>query len=270
MRQEQFNQLIEKFETDPYFGIKVINLSTGLAITSDKDKQALVNEYGSVANFFNQIFSTGITQIAIQTRRKNGTGKGNYQNWKNGREPLLTFNLEPNNDIKEFVQPVVSIQPEFKPSAPVQYSQPSLAGPSGLSLPEMISLHVDRNDKTRLETENRFLKEKCDRLEKDNYDYKDRELASKYSSDKSDKNTELILGLVQHADKLKGIFTPAQALAPVAETMLGNPNISKLKQNIISEIQHTDDITADVLTRVFNALCDKEEFANKLNVLLQE
>jgi hypothetical protein len=168
----------------------------------------------------------------------------------------------------QLAQPIVAPATQFQPSAPVQYSQPSLNG--GLSMPEMIALHVDRNDKTRLETENRFLKEKCERLEKDNFDYKDRELASKYSSDKSDKNTELILGLVQHADKLKGIFTPAPALAPAFEQALGNPNLSPIKQSIINAIQQSDDMTADILARVYDSLAANVEFANKLNALLQE
>ena len=265
MRQEQFNQIVNLLDTDVNFGISVYNLTNGVKpIEVSKTKEEIIAKYGSLENFFNGLFKNGVTEIGIQPRRKNGKNKGQtVQNWID--HPNYKYQKFSLNPTEAPVQQSVPTQPVMPMAA-----QPSLSG--GLSLPEMISLHVDRNDKTRLETENRFLKEENDRLKKENWEHKESALERKYSSEKSSKNTEIVNTAISNIDKLAGLITAfkGQAIAPVAEIGLGNPNLSAQKKGLIDVIAQADDFTINLVTHLYNGIATDTALTPELTELLKK
>ena len=265
MRQEQFNQIVNLLDTDVNFGISVYNLSNGVKpIEVSKTKEEIIAKYGSLENFFNGLFKNGVTEIGIQPRRKNGKNKGQtVQNWID--HPNYKYEKFSLNPTEAPVQQNAPVQPVVSS----QYSQPGLNG--GLSLPEMISLHVDRNDKTRLETENRFLKEENDRLKKENWEHKESALEKKYSSEKSSKNTEIVNTAIANLDKLSGLITAfkGQAIAPVVEG-LGNPNLTPQKRGLIDVITQADDFTINLVTHLYNGIATDTPLTPELTELLKK
>lgn len=268
MRQEEFNNIINLLETDEMFGVSVYDLSSGIKnIELNKTKEQIIEKYGSVANFFNGLFSNGATKIGIQPLKKNGQNQGK-QNWvKHNRHSYLEVPLLPAE--------VQSAPASFQSSAPVQYSQP-LAGP-GLSIPEMISLHVDRNDKTRLDVENKFLKEENERLKEQIYQFKDKELKWNNSNAKSEQNANLVGAFIENIDKipaLLGAFKGQSVVAPVIEAAipgLGNPNnLSEQKRSMISVIAQCDEFTVSLLASIYDGLQANQDFSNELNELLKK
>ena len=260
---QQFNSIIHQLDTDQYFGITVIDLTHGKPIINSKSKEDIVKKYGSIENFFNGLFDGKTTKIGIRTRRKNGINHGK-QNWKDGKEPMLEFSATP------VQQPLAS--PEVIQAVPMT---PSFTNHNsfGLSPSEIINLHVAQNDKTRLETENKYLKEKVEKLEKDNFDYRERELEGKYSSNKSDKTHELIQAVIANAHNLKQVFAPASAVAAATTTAevagLGNPNNSQFKNELLQAIQMSDETTAEFVGSVFMGL-NNQDFYTELSELLKK
>ena len=263
---QQFNSIINQLDTDPFFGITVIDLTNGRTIIASKSKEDIIQKYGSIENFFNGLFNETTNRIGIRTRRKNGKLNGK-QNWKNGKEPqMLEFSATPITVEKPLSSPEII---QAVPVTPSFQNHNSF----GLSPSEIINLHVAQNEKTRLETENKYLKEKVEKLEKDNFDYRERELEGKYSSNKSDKTHELIQAVIANAHNLKQVFSPATAVATATTTAevagLGNPNNSQFKNELLQAIQVSDETTAEFVGSVFMGL-NNQDFYTELSELLKK
>jgi len=267
MRQEQFNEIINRLDTDPVFGISVYNLTKGVrAIELNKNKDEIISKYGSLENFFNGLFQNGVTKICIQPKRRNGQN-GRAVSWINHPKfESQEFNLK--SDEQPIPQP---LQQPFTASAPVQYTQSSLGVP-GLGIPEYVSLKVSEAEKNRLANENQILKIENESLKKENLQYKKNELENEYKTGKSDKTHELILGLVQNADKLKGIFSGGGgAVAPVPELGLGNPgNLTPQQQALINVIAQADDFTINLVTHLYNAVATETPLTADVTEVLKK
>ena len=261
---QQFNSIIHQLDTDKYFGITVFDLTHGKPIINSKSKEDIINLYGSIENFFNGLFAGTTTKIGIRTRRKNGMNRGKI-NWKDGKEPMLEFTATPvEKPLSSPEQPIQGI-----PMAQNLGNSNSF----GLSPSEIISLHVSQNDKIRLETENKYLKDKVEKLEKENFDYRERELEAKYSSNKSDKTHELVQAIIANAHNLKQVFSPSTAVAAVETTAeatgLGNPNNSEFKNELLHAIQVSDETTAEFIGSVYMGL-NNQEFFTELTELIKK
>lgn len=284
MRQEEFDNIINLLDTDEYFGITVHDLSKGVStIECNKAKENIIEKYGSLANFFNGLFSNGVTEIGIQPLRKNGKRAGNIQNWiKHPKYEYLKVNLNP-SEVQQQNAPVQSnpvqqfapVQ-QFQPSAPVQYSQPYLNGPGMLNGidEKTLEVYADARDKKVIQVENKFLKEKNDALEDKIREYKDKELKWNNSNASAEQNATLVGAFISNMDKIPaliGAFKGQGAALPVGDFGLGNPaNLSDEKKALLEVVKVADNNTAFVLYRTYDELSKSVEFGNEFNELLKK
>lgn len=189
--------IINRLKNSPSILISVINKETGQPLVRSFSADRFVEKYGSVEAFFNSLVSEGISQIIVEERRKLGNTTRSFSTPK-------TFILGPK---EEDTPPQAT--PEVMPAtvAPAPLQQPmGQMGLMGLSFPQMMDLHVKAHDQGRLEVENKFLKEKNEKLEQEIAALKEERLADKFSEAKAKGNNEMLLGIVQNLPMLMGAF----------------------------------------------------------------
>jgi hypothetical protein len=283
MRQEEFNNIIDLLDTDEHFGITVYDLTKGVStIECNKAKENIIEKYGSLTNFFNGLFSNGVTEIGIQPLRKNGKRSGTIQNWiKHPKYEYLKVNLTPSEvqlqNAPVQSNPVQQFAPvqQYQTSAPVQYSQP-LNGPGMLNGidEKTLEVYADARDKKVIQVENKFLKEKNDALEDKIREYKDKELKWNNSNASAEQNATLVGAFIQNMDKLPGLIGALKgqgAIAPAIDLGLGNPaNLSEEKLALLEVVKVADNNTAYILYRTYDELAKSVEFGTEFNELLKK
>lgn len=272
MRQEEFDNIINLLDTDEHFGITVYDLSKGVStIECNKSKENIIEKYGSLPNFFNGLFSNGVTEIGIQPLRKNGKKSNNIQNWI--KHPKYEY-VKGNLDFSAVQQQNAPVQ-QFQTSAPVNYSQP-LNGPGMLNGIDRNTLEVyaDARDKKIIELDNKHLKEKNDALEEKIREYKDKELKWNNSNASAEQNATLVGAFISNMDKIPaliGAFKGQGAIPPAVDFGLGNPaNLSDEKQALLEVVKVADNNTAFALYRTYDELSKSVEFGTEFNELLKK
>lgn len=279
MRQEEFDNIINLLDTDEHFGITVHDLSKGVStIECNKSKENIIEKYGSLPNFFNGLFSNGVTAIGIQPLRKNGKKSNGIQNWiKHPKYEYIKGNLNP-SEVQQQYEPVQQFAPvqQFQTTAPVQYSQRPLNGPGMLNGIDERTLEVyaDARDKKVIQVENQFLKEKNEALEDKIREYKDKELKWNNSNASAEQNATLVGAFISNMDKIPaliGAFKGQGVASTVADLGLGNPaSLSEEKQALLEVVKVADNNTAYILYRTYDELAKSVEFGTEFNELLKK
>ena len=189
---------INRLKNSPSILISVINKETGQPLVRSFSADRFVEKYGSVEAFFNSLVSEGISQIIVEERRKLGNTTRSFSTPK-------TFILGPKEEDTP-PQDTPEVMPATVSPAPLQQQPMGQMGLMGLSFPQMMDLHVKAHDQGRLEVENKFLKEKNEKLEQEIAALKEERLADKFSEAKAKGNNEMLLGIVQNLPMLMGAF----------------------------------------------------------------
>ena len=268
MRLPVFNDLIQKLERDPYFAIAVFDLTNGSdRILKPTVAAGLKNVYGSVENYFDQIFNDSIKEIGIKVMRQNGNS------WKDGKEPYVKVENPAQVQPSLFTDPV---QP--KNIIPDHMGLNGLAG-AMLNIPttHYTELHHDAKEKIRLQKELDELKIKYQSAKKKNKEFEKREqeeekaikkldVKNKGYADLIEKSTPLLAPiLTKLAGMLDGQAIPTGLATP--EVQADYSNLSPNKQSIIEGIIASDELTAEIIGRVYDGL-GVDLFANELSELL--
>lgn len=257
MRQE-FLDIVNKLKSDEYCAISVINDSTMNKILTTASGSALVQKYGSVENYFENLKNSGINSISIQEYRKNGSG------WKN------TGNIIKNLTFHEKNTAVNSVpNPAPVPAYPLNSG---LAGQVvGLGFVEAANLIADSKENVRLVEENKYLKEKNERLEKDIFDLKEEKLKRDYDNSGKESQNQLLIGLAEVFKPVIGGFmngkSNASLNAPAPESQS-----TPIKNEFIALITNPDvsDQFVQVLQEVATKISTEQGFYEKLEKLLTE
>jgi hypothetical protein len=69
----QFSNTVEKLETDSLRAVTVVNNDTGTGIVCNATAEELIAKYGTIKNFFNDLFEKGIKALRITDKLKNGS-----------------------------------------------------------------------------------------------------------------------------------------------------------------------------------------------------
>lgn len=193
--------IINRLKNSPSILISVINKETGQPLVRSFSADRFVEKYGSVEAFFNSLVSEGISQIIVEERRKLGNTTRSFSTPK-------TFILGPKEEDTP-PQDTPEVMPTTVSPAPLQQQPMGQMGLMGLSFPQMMDLHVKAHDQGRLEVENKFLKEKNEKLEQEIAALKEERLADKFSEAKAKGNNEMLLGIFQQLPMLMGAFKGA-------------------------------------------------------------
>ncbi|WP_347066032.1 hypothetical protein [Flavobacterium sp. WV_118_3] len=213
-KEQQMLDIIHKLETDQYYAVKVVDTNTNEELGNNLTGQKMISDFGSVESFFKYLISKGINRITVYPKRKNGS------TFVFKEHPII-FKISDSNDYQRELQPAAKpLQQTPEPlqqnviQMPMPAVQPALNGPFGLGFPEYVGLHVAANDKTRLETENEFLKKENERLKNENQELKEERLKKEYDTAKATGNKELLMGLGEILGPIVGKFIGGGAAAP--------------------------------------------------------
>lgn len=277
MRQEKEQQMLDiihSLETDQYYAVKVVNADTNEELGNNLTGQKMISDFESVEGFFRHLISKGINRINIHPKRKNGSTyvfKG---------DPIA-FKISDSNDYQRELQSVA--KPLQQPPEPLQQNvipiptpvpaSPVLNGPYGLGFSEYVGLHVSANDKTRLETENEFLKRENKRLETENQELKEERLKRDYDIARANGNKELLLGLGEMLSPVIGKFIGgAAAVAP--STGLNSPEyLQSAVLNQSPQLAYLAEQSSEFLqyiTGVCNMISTTPGFYEELNQLIEK
>ncbi|UUC45580.1 bZIP transcription factor [Flavobacterium cerinum] len=263
--------IIHNLETDQYYAVKVVNTDTNAELGNNLTGQKLISDFESVEGFFKYLISKGINRITVHPKRKNGSTyvfKG---------EPIV-FSISDDNqhyqrELEKIAKALQHAPEPLQQNTAISYPQPAppvLNGPFGLGFPEYVGLHVAANDKTRLETENEFLKKENERLKGENQELKEERLKKEYDTAKASGNKELLLGLGEILGPVIGKFIGGGAAAP---TGLNAPEYNQQQAvlNQSPELAYLASQSPDFLrfiTGVCNLINTSPGFYDQLNSLI--
>lgn len=272
MKQELIN-IITRLKNDPSRLISVLDAQTLVPFVSSWSATRLTEKYGSVEQFFESLVKNGTQKIILEERKKHGNTTISLSEKK-------TFTLIP----KEVSIPNASQENHFamlEPTQPPMYS-PMLQAPQipinpmggfGLGFPELVNLHISANEKARLETENKFLKDENERLKNEVAELKEERLQNKFSEAKAKGNSDILMGLIKSAPALLGIFKGG-AVPPMEELGLSGAepmsHFPNGKETIFEKIAQTSVAVDAYLLATLHGINSYEAFYNDLVEILNK
>jgi flagellar motility protein MotE (MotC chaperone) len=265
MRLEQIKEMLyEKLENDPFFGIALFDPTTYKPILKSSSKEQIIQSYGSIDDFFNQIFSNPTQKVAIRIKRKNGISN-NSQNWKDTSDDLIIYNpteVQLKNDVVDPASVISNIAPlngHMQNALMIPYDR-------------YTDLHHDQREKQRLEKDLEELKErhkrakkKLKRLEKD-------QTSEDKNITKMNSHYDGAAKVLEKAAPLLGPLIEKLTAGASGEASLAAPNYSGLSQDkvdLMESIANSDQMTTKILFTTLNGMSN-ENFVSDLYELFQK
>lgn len=249
--------IIKKLKESPSVLISVINKDTGQPLVRSFSNKKFVEKYGSVEAFFNELVAQGVSQIIIEERRQLGNTTRSFSTPKTF---MLSAKEEPVPEVDTPVQMVPAPMAQVAPQVPM--------GLQGLGFPQIMDLHVKAHDQARLETENKFLKEKNERLEQEIATLKEERLENKYSEAKAKGNNEMLLGFMQNLPMLMGLFKGSpQGLQGVDDA---SGQLPPEKAHLFNQLTQTTPEVDSFVLKVLENTYESPAFYQELNELLKK
>ncbi|WP_271765941.1 hypothetical protein [Aquimarina algiphila] len=252
----EFNNIVHRLKTNDKLCVEIKDYQNGNPIVPINDRidgKTMIEKSGDIEGWFAELMDKGVTKIQIQLHRKQGNAC-----IRDG----LAYNCELANGQKE----TISQKPKetMEPSSTIAQG----LGFPGLSMPDMIDLHVDRNMLNVTKSDLAIEKEKTVRLEKENRDLEEKVRRLEKSND-----TKQFWGdLVKEAGPaLAGMFTTLKAPGLAAPTY-ESQQPEGLKGKLIKVIMDAPAVTDEQLMAsyyVLQAFGDhNQEFIQELQQLL--
>ncbi len=246
--------IINRLKASPSVLISVINKETGQPLARSFSNEKFVEKYGSVEAFFNDLVAQGVKQIIIEERRRLGNTTRSFSTPKTF---VLSAKEEPVPEVDTPVQMVPAPMAQVAPQVPM--------GLQGLGFPQIMDLHVRAHDQARLETENKFLKEKNEKLEQEIATLKEERMENKYSDAKAKGNNEMLLGIMQNLPMLMGLFKGSpQGLQGVDDGAQLPAEKSSLFQQLAQTTPEVDSFILKVLENTYESPAFYQELSDLL------
>lgn len=241
---QQLITILNNLKTDEYYAVRIVNTDTGKVICTKKHGSDMVQEAGSVDEFFNELQANGNHNFSVQELRKNGSSYKNIGD-------VHCFRT------KDSAAKEPTLQPNVMPAM-----FPGLNG-HGLGYSEIYTMM----DHPKLLSENERIKAENIALKQKNDELKEQILQDKYSTEKSKGNSELLATLANLAGPLlknmgAGGATPGLQ-AP-------QTNLSPVKQNLMNSITNMPESMAGYLDFVAAGMSTNQAFGDKVLTLLEE
>lgn len=250
----KLDSVIHNINTNKSFLLSVFDTDRATNVVKYLQGTTILEQYGTGEAYFEYLFQNGHRNMVISLHNKNGSGK------KKIEEPI-TVSLSPNG-ISE--QPVLN-----NSSLPAMPMMPTKNETFGLGVPQLMDLYVEKNEATRLRTENAELKAKNTTLEAENKKYYEQILSDKYNYDKEKDKKESTNGVIQGL--MGALPMVMQQFSPNANGLNAPADFgSQIKNDFAQTIKSQDDITITVLSRIAQHLGQNADFSNELLELLKK
>lgn len=265
--EKELKEIIQEFQASEGLKMSVMNRDNQQEIINGWGLEQFTRAFGSLENFFRSQMENGYTKLFLDVRRLQGNRWRKYKEWNVNLHPKKT---------EEMAYPAQIQAPA--PATELPVAQPmGLGAPAfGLGFPQLVDLHVSAHERTRLDTENKYLKEKNERLEKEIEALKLERLETKYSEAKAKGNNEMLMGLLSAAPQLlqafKGGTVPEIAGTPATMGLGAVPNMADItpeKQELFAVLSQSDTLTDQFLLRLINGF-ENQQFMMQLEQLLTE
>jgi hypothetical protein len=263
LEMKQLDQSIFLLESSKYNAIKVefCNPTGNFSIIENNaTAETLIEKYGSILQFFENLYAKGIKKLRITDRKANGSA------FKSCGEYIVNFTAKDGEITSEPIaetQPVPEVQPY---QAPTQSF--GMAGmPQGLGMVEIHRIQdYDRvlAEKQKLEIEVAALKVSNQALRDENLR---NEILGTKSVEKTDSNTALIDKFTPVALALIEKFQRAPVVAAVGLT--GAENFTPLQNAFLQIIQNSDTGVLSDLMAVAQGI-NNPEFDTEMTELLKK
>lgn len=254
MRQEFLN-IVNQLKNNQYYAISIVDDSTMNKILNTTLGSTLIQKYGSVENYFEQLKNSGVTSFSVQEYKKNGSG------WKNTGNVVRNLTFHDKNHTSNHSHTAPALNP----------LNGGLAGQVvALGFTDVANYMADSKDNVRLTAENKHLAEKNEALQKQVDELKEEKLKREYDASKSSGQNEVILGVLNNLPTLLGAFGGGGS-----SSGLGNPtpvqnNISQIKADFFKYLSQPiiSDALIEALFEVATKSTTEQGFAEKLEDLL--
>lgn len=263
MKQHILNTIIQGLETDPYRVVRINNIDSGSIICNNYGSKEMIDEAGGVNEYFNQLYRSGIKNISIVRRKRNGKNA-----FKATGEPIETFSFtasgQLNNDT--MVQPVKNIPVTTADNSGQLFG--SMQGLFGNVPPSDLIYKVQRYNE--ILQENSELRAENKELKKANEDLERQKMKDEYDINRKAGNKELFDTIAQIAGPaLSGLLNKGAAGAETAG--LNSPQaLSPIKQQLFDLMSGNNDNIANYLLQTLHLMLTDTEFGNELMKLLQQ
>ncbi|MFM2266015.1 MAG: hypothetical protein RLZ77_1435 [Bacteroidota bacterium] len=282
-KQEIIASIINSLKTDPFYAVSLYNESElgrqqiGVNLT----RQFMESNAGSVEEYFNRVFESGVKKLGIQVRRQNGRnpskGITNYKPIGDYQVLELSANKM---EVQQPVQPKVEtpFTQEVQPVLPVIHHaqvMPSygMRTPNmGLSMPEVINLHVDKHERQRLEREIAELRPKYEALQDKVKDYERRERDWTDKKASAESNASMLGMIMENIDKVPALISALKpgSVPSVPSGGLSMPaNATQEQQNLCNWILDNDPSYANWILNILSK-SENQEFVNELEELIKK
>lgn len=264
MKQLQFENTIARLAADQYNAVSVVNMATLKPIVTNKLGYQIIEQYGSVEAFFNEIITPEISKVKILDRRKSGTA------FVPAGEPY-DFSIE--------IESEQILQHETKQAAPQVHQtvvpMPQNSGLNGmyggLGIVEMENINRII-EFPKLEAKYNKLEAKAEMLEKENVKLErtihELNTTGSHAVAKSEANNELMKIIAPLGQPLlERLLIPAAPAAPIIPGLSGA--ISPTLQNAIQILSESSEAEVQMVSKIMIGF-DNEDFSNELLELMKK
>lgn len=259
----KLDSTIKYIDTNDLFLLTIFDIDKAEFLMKYMPSPKIREQYGSGVELFESLNANGHKNLIIKSHKKSGTGKPKLE------EPFtVSFSAGGQTESQPVLQPVATSQPVLQ-AVPMPKNDLSTFG---LGIPQLMDLHVEKNEANRLRTEVAELKSEVKRLTEENKKFHEQILSDKYDydkqKDKSNTTKEIISGLA-------GVMPMVMEHLKPSSNGLGSPQQpetfgSLIKNNFAQNLKSLDDITVSVLDKVVNQLGVNEQFSNEFIELLKK
>lgn len=245
----KLNKTIERLTNKPTNSVTIINMDTAEKVICNVTGKTLMEEYGTIENYFENLYKKGITKIKVSDRNPHGSTTTPC-----GEPYTVSLIPQGNNEPKE---KAVEMKTNYAETPRVQ-TQGLNGGLEGYGMnAAQVELAGKMFNYPTLVADLQTYKSKADRLEEENAALKTKILIAETLDEKGAKSTEANTGYLAMAKDLVKEF------APVIMSMKGGANqdvpalagvSSPVMQETLKALSQFDDATIQLVGKFVNQL----------------
>lgn len=243
---------IHLLQTDPFHAITVINMERGDKLYTNFTGEQMVEEFGSVKGFFENLYAKKYTNVRIIPRRKNGSA---YKD--NSNQEAFNILLSPKD------QPAPPLQGIAMPAS----GNTGLLGQLGLGVMDVMNMNAENlvlkqqvADLASIKAENARLTERVKQLEKE-------QLEDKYNIAKKQNTTSEIVTAIKSLAPLAMKFLGDKTGMVEAPALNGHGGLSPAQQILFDVLKDQPDTIIETALTILEGLNSPEVAGDLIEVL---
>lgn len=223
---KKFENTIQRLKTNYRTVVKIVALPSCTVVANNINGEEMINDFGSVEAFFEDLHTKGHNSLKIYDRIKNGsTFKSDGESYD--------IDLVAKTESIEVEKPIT---PPIVPEVMNMQSQGLNAGMNALMMYQSFDYPKVEAERNTLKTENDALKEKIIALDK-------QILINDLTNSNAKGSNELMLGMMGHFAPIISKVSDKIMGNPVIESagLSGNDGLSDLKKQVVAIVKAAND-----------------------------